>query len=373
MPIPVAYLITELSVGGAQSALLRLLRGINRKRFVPSVGCLFYGDGASGEAIRTLGIPVFDAGMHRKTDWRALCSVFHWLKVVRPIILHTSLFHANLIGRIVGRLAQVPIVLCSERTMAMEASWRYLLNRLTIGMVDGVIAVSENVRDFCITQVGLPQDKMFVIYNGVETETASMKTRGQARQELGLPLDALVVGAVLRLESVKGVDDLLRAFARVEVRHPVWLAIVGDGTEREALFALSKELGIAQRVFWAGQRNQASRLIPAFDLFVQPSRHEGMPNAVLEAMASALPIVATAVGGTPEVVVDGESGLLVPAGDLDAMAAAITRLLGDVELRHRMGQIGKQRVERFFSVEQMVLKTEQLYTNTLQKKGLFYE
>jgi len=372
MPIPVAYLITELSVGGAQSALLRLLRGINRKQFAPSVACLFNGDGATGEAIRALGIPVFDAKMQSKTDLRALFSVFHWLTIVRPIILHTSLFHANLIGRIAGRLAQVPIVLCSERTMAMESSWRYRLNRLTIGMVDGVIAVSETVRDFFVKQIGLPQDKMFVIYNGVETETASMKTKEQAREELGLPLDALVIGAVLRLEAVKGVDDLLRAFAQVEVKQPVYLAIVGDGTERELLFALAEELGITHRVFWAGQRNQASKLIPAFDLFVQPSRHEGMPNAVLEAMASALPIVATAVGGTSEAVADGESGLLVPAGDLEAIAAAITRLLDDAELRHRMGQIGRERVKDLFSVEQMVHKTECLYTSMLQKKGLFH-
>jgi glycosyltransferase involved in cell wall biosynthesis len=199
-----------------------------------------------------------------------------------------------------------------------------------------------------------------------------MKTKEQAREELGLPLDALVIGAVLRLEAVKGVDDLLRAFARVEVKHPIWLAIVGDGTEREPLLALAKKLGIAHRVFWAGQRHQAFKLLPAFDLFVQPSRHEGMPNAVLEAMASALPIVATAVGGTSEAVVDGESGLLVPAGDLESMASAITRLLDDAELRHRMGQIGRERVKDLFSVEQMVHKTECLYTSMLQKKGLFH-
>ncbi len=369
MSIPIAFLITELSVGGAQSALWRLLKGINRKRYSPFVGCLFNGNGTTAQAIRALDISVFDAGMRHKADWGALLRIYQWLRTFRPMILHTSLFHANLIGRVIGRLAGVPIILCSERTMAMEPPWRYQLNRLTINWVDGVIAVSEKVREFCISQVRLPSDKIRVIYNGVETTTTSPKTREQARQELGLPSNGVVIGAVLRLEPVKGADDLLHAFAHILKRSQAWLTIIGDGREREALHAMARQLGIDSHLIWAGYRDQAMDLLPAFDIFVQPSWHEGLPNAVLEAMASAVPVVATAVGGTPEVIIDGENGLLMSPRNPNALAEAISRLINDPELRYNLGQMGRRRVEQCFTLETMVLKTEELYEGLLRERG----
>ena len=168
MPVRVGYLITELSVGGAQSALLRLLTGLDRKRFSPAVACLYNGDGEPAEAIRSLGVDVFDARMHRRSELFALWRLDRWLRDVRPVILHTSLFHANLSGRVLARLAGVPVVVCSERTMAMESEWRYRVNRATIGLVTRVTCVSANVLDFCVHHIGLPADRLVVVPNGVE-------------------------------------------------------------------------------------------------------------------------------------------------------------------------------------------------------------
>lgn len=367
MAIPVSYLITELSTGGAQNALLRLLARLDRNRFSPTVACLYNGDGAVAQEIRALGVQVFDARMHHKADWTALLRLYRYVRQVRPTILHTSLFHANLPGRVLGRLAGVPIIVCSERTMAMESAWRYRLNRWTIGLVDRVTTVSANVRDFCISHVGLPADKLVLIYNGVELPEKPLASRQEARAELGLPLDSLVVGAVSRLDPVKGVAFLIQALARVEGAH---LVVIGDGPERATLASLAENLGIANRVRWAGHRRNAAHLLAAFNVFVQPSLYEGLPNTVLEAMAAGLPVVATAVGGTPEAVVNGETGLLVPPRDPSALAQAITRLLQAPDLRRKMGQAGREWVVQFFSVERMVAKTERLYAELLAEKGI---
>jgi glycosyltransferase involved in cell wall biosynthesis len=363
--IPILYLITELSTGGAQAALLRLLERLDRGRYAPAVACLYNGDGVVAQEIRALGFDVFDARMHYKADLLALLRLYRHIRRIRPAILHASLFHANLPGRILGRLAGVPVVICSERTMAMEGEWRYRLNRWTIGLVDCVIAVSVNVRDFCVSHIGLPPEKLVVIHNGVQVPETSVSLR-EARAELGLPLDGLVIGTVSRLYPVKGVDFLIRALVQVEAS----LVIVGDGPEHAALETLAADLGVADRIHWAGHRRDVPILLPAFDLYVQPSLHEGMPNTILEAMASGLPVIATAVGGTPEAVDDGITGLFVPPRTPDALAEAITALLRDPTLRRKMGRAGQERVKGHFSLEQMVRQTQALYERLLKTRGV---
>jgi glycosyltransferase involved in cell wall biosynthesis len=365
----ILYLITELSTGGAQAALLRLLKGLDRERFTPTVACLYNGDGAIAREIRVLGVPVFDAKMRHKAGLPALLRLYHHIRRVRPAILHTSLFHANLPGRVLGRLAGLagtpaPIIICSERTMAMEPEWRYRVNRWTIGLVDRVIAVSANVRDFCVSRIGLPDEKLVVIHNGVQVPASPLSPR-EARAELGLPRDGLVIGTVSRLDPVKGVDFLIRALAQTK---GVTLVIIGDGPQHAALETLASDLGVADQIHWAGHRRDVPHLLPALDVFVQPSLHEGMPNTVLEAMTAGLPVVATAVGGTPEVVVDGITGLLVPPCDPDGLAQAINALLGDPDLRRKMGRAGKERVARYFTVERMVEQTQRLYEQLLTEK-----
>jgi sugar transferase (PEP-CTERM/EpsH1 system associated) len=368
MSTPVLYLITELSTGGAQAALLRLLKRLDRDRFSPTVACLYNGDGAVAQEIRALGIDVFDAQMRNKADLPALLRLYRHVRRIRPAILHTSLFHANLPGRVLGRIAGVPIIICSERTMAMEPQWRYRVNRWTIGLVDRVIAVSDSVRDFCVSHIGLPAEKLVVIYNGVELPKGPFPSPREARAGLGLPAEGPVIGAVSRLEPVKGTSFLIQALAQVD---NATLVVIGDGAERTALKALAQDLGVAGRIQWTGHRRDVPTLLPAFDLYVQPSLHEGMPNTILEAMAAGLSVVATAVGGTPEVVDDGITGLLVPPRDPDALAGAITALLRDPSLRHKMGRAGPERVKDHFSLEQMVQQTQALYECLLKTRGVW--
>jgi sugar transferase (PEP-CTERM/EpsH1 system associated) len=367
----VFHLITELDIGGAQLALLRLLASQDRDRFVPIVACLYNGDGAVAQRIRALGVPVTDLGMTAKWRWDAFVRLYRLLRRERPTILHTWMFHANLPGRVLGTLARVPIIITSRRNENIGGVMREYLNRWTSCLDDRVIAVCELARQAEIKRARVSPEHVVTVYNGVDVERFSVaggQAAAQARRVIGIPVEAPLVGSVGRLHSQKGFSDLLTALAQVRRRIPsVRLFLAGDGELWADLEAQSRSLGLSEAVTFAGVRTDVPEILAALDVFVLPSLWEGMPNAVLEAMAAGLPVVATAVGGTPEVVVDGVTGLLVPPRDPDALARAIESLLRDPGLRRKMGQAGWKRVERCFSVEQMVRKTEYLYETLLNR------
>ncbi len=370
MPVPILHLITELSTGGAQKALARLLACMDQQRFDSAVVCLYNGDKAVAQEIRALNIPVTDLGMSAKWRLDALWRLYRLLRRERPVILHTWMFHANIPGRVLGRLAGVPIIISSERTMGQEGPIRRWLNRTTAPLTDRVVCVSKSVADFAARVIGIPPAKLVVIPNGIPLGDFRPGDQAKARATLEMPPSALVVGAVGRLQPVKGIHYLLEAFARLASDHPeAILLLVGDGPQRAQLERLARHVGGSERVCFLGSRSDVPRLLQAMDIFVLPSIWEGMPNAALEAMAAGLPTVATAVGGTPEVVVDGVTGLLAPPCNPDALAQAIARLLRNPDLRRKMGQAGQERVEQHFSIKETVRRTETLYEALLREKG----
>ncbi len=367
-PISVLHLITELSVGGAQSALVRLLENLDRERFSLQVACLYNGDGLPARQIRELGVPVIDLGMQE--DKRRLDAFWHLYRLLRqqkPDILHTWLFHANIPGRVTGRLAGVPVILSSERTMEMEGRTRRWLNRLTAPLADRILCVSQRVADFATQEIGLPGDRILVIPNGVDlSRYQDLPPDEQARQQFGLPTTGLLIGAVSRARPVKNLDVLLEAFALLktswkEGNPDLHLAIVGDGPLLPALQAQADRLKISPQVTFLGQQEDIPAFLASLDLFVLPSKFEGMPNAVLEAMAAGKPVIATAVGGVLEIITDGETGLLVPPDAPLPLAEAMQRLLEDEPLRQRLEAAGEQRVCQHFSLSSTTQLTAQLY------------
>ncbi len=367
-PIQVLYLITELGTGGAEKLLSQFLAHLNRDQFAPIVACLYGGDSTIAGEIRALGIPVIDLRMTAKWRWDALWRLYCLLRRERPTIIHTSMFHANLTGRVLGRLAGVPIIITWRHSIDIGGALREFVNRWTVQLDDRIVAVCELVRQTEIERARVHPDKVITIYNGIALEdfSADPLTAVRIRQIFDIPPDAPLLGSVGRMHRSKDFSNLLTAIAQVQELVPTVRALlVGDGELRDELVAQAQSLGLSDVVTFAGIRGDVPDILAALDIFVLPSLWEGLPLALLEAMAASLPVVATTVGGVPEVVVDGETGLLVPPQNPQSLAHALLTLLRDPARRCKMGQAGRKRVEKYFTVERMVQQTEALYEDLI--------
>ena len=371
--IDVLLLITELNVGGAERIVEQLASGLARDRCNVQVACL-YDPRAIGADIQAAGIPVIDLDMRNKVDLRAPYRLFRLLQEGNIQVLHAHLFHANFLAATVGRLARVPVIIATRHSVEIGGRYREWVNRLVRPLCDAVVAVSRQVYEAEAHRSGVNSDKLVMIPSGVreqildDVDQASME---RLRSMWKIQPESRLIGTVGRFVEPKGYTYLLDALAKIRTQISDTKALlVGDGALRRSMEEKARELGLSDTVVFTGTRRDVPGILALLDVFVLPSLWEGLPIALLEAMAAGLPIVATAVGGTPEVVVDGVTGLLVPPRNPDALAKAVLTLLHDPGLRQKMGQAGKERVREHFSVEKMVKETEGLYQRLLAEKGL---
>ena len=344
-PTRILYVITELDPGGAEKALHSLVARLDRERFAPEVACLS-GDGEVGRWIEAEGVAVHR--LHLRA-WNApLAAVRLWRLMRRGQfdLVHTFLFHANVLGRLATRLAAIPAVVSSVR-VEEPRRWHQLLNRLTWRLADRIVCVSKSTAEFFCRACGAASGRVIAIPNGVDTERYRPTDRPPAPIQ-----DPVRIVSVGRLDPQKGYDVLIEAARICTERDMVFeTTIAGDGPERAALQQQIDAAGLADTVRLVGRSDDVPVLLASSDLFVSSSRWEGMPNAVLEAMATGLPVVATSVGGTPEVVAHGRTGLLVPPEDPAALAAAMADLVLDATRRRELGCAGRARVEAEFTWE----------------------
>jgi glycosyltransferase involved in cell wall biosynthesis len=276
-------------------------------------------------------------------------------------VVVTMLFAADVIGRALGKWAGVPRIISSLRARNVHySSSRRWLVRVTMDAADAVVINSPHSREFAVVVEGVKPDRIFWIPNGVRVAQYTEPVRQEMlRKDLGLPNHGYLLGTVGRLTKQKGIDILLRTVALIN-NVDFSLVIFGIGEEDAALRALAVKLGLESRVHFVGYRRDLPVLLGALDLYVHPARFEGMPNAVLEAMAAACSIVATAVDGSRELIEDGKHGWLVPPDDPKALATAIRSALGDLNEARRRGVVARQRVAEHFSVEKMISRWEQV-------------
>jgi glycosyltransferase involved in cell wall biosynthesis len=362
------FVINSLRTGGAERHLVRLIGGLeDGNRWKTSVYCLSR-EGPFLAELAALGVPVL--GSDRRwtaTPWRLLSAfvdLWRSFRQERPAIVHCYLPPAIALGAVAARLARVPRVITTRRIVHTYEGRRAVLYRLVTAIADMcsdcVIAVCETAREQAI-QEGTPASKLVTIYNAVPASQAGAKS-----PEVGAGTP--VYGTVGELHPRKGLTNLLRAIPSVLRTLPESrFVIVGSGPERALLVKMARDLGVSDRVTFLGNRNDVAAVLASLDVFVLPSIAEGLPNALLEAMAAGLPVVATAVGGVPEIVQSGVNGMVVEPAAPDALAEALVRLGQDERLRSEYGAANRALVASNFSVERELAETTLVYRRLLDQ------
>lgn len=365
----VCLLISNLARAGAETQLVELALGLKRRRYSVEV-VLLRARNDFALSLAEAGVPVTALCRARWWDVAVLWRLYRHLRTTRPDVLHSFMFLANLAGVTAGRLAGVPGVIVSQRCSYEATLGRVLrlLARWSHRRADRLIVNSEAARREEV-EAGFPPERLDYVPNG----TRLAAPPALERDALELPGGPLVV-SVGQLEAVKGHLHLIEAWAAVRAAVPdATLILLGNGSLRAELEECARRKGVATSVRFLGFREPALPYLLACDLLVQSSVTEGMPNAVLEAMAARRPVVATRVGGVPEVVSDGETGVLVPPADPQALARAIVGLLADPDRRAVMGEAAWRRVRDHFLAERMVTLTEEAYRRSgrLPVRGLW--
>lgn len=372
----ILYLTSVLVTEGSQHVLLTLADQLDADRYKPLICCLTRRMDMLPR-FQQAGIEVVSLGMQSYSVpniFRAVNGLRALIRSRQIELIHTTNFSDGLFGRVVAKFVGVRVVLSSIHTFYdSKPRLELFLDIVTARLADGVIVVSEAVRQFAIADLKIPDSKIHVIHNGISClpVVKDIESIRRIRAEIGLRSDNSVVACVGSLKEVKGHKFLLQAVPLIlrDVPNTQFL-IIGDGPLKPELFSLAADLGIADKVFLAGSREDVRAILPAIDIFVQPSLSETFSISILEAMAAERPVVATKVGGVPELVEDGRTGLLVPPESPSAIAQAVLDLLAFPEKRRMFGLAGGRRFRDFFTDDKMVRRHDKTYEFYLDRKGV---
>jgi len=366
----VVHIIDRLPPDGAERLLCEVLR-YRSDDFDYQVLCLAEG-GVFEPIIRDMGVPVTILGKRRGIDLRLAWRLWRWLRISKPQIVHTHLFTADTWGRLVARLAGVPLVFSTVHSVN---SWQGPVHRLvdrTLALVTTrLIACTAQVADKLQNQDGIDAKRIVTLANGVDLQRFAAVMPVDIEQALDASGSGPWLAILGRLEPVKGQAYLLECLALLRDQGVAFRCVlIGDGPERDALVAQVVRQRLQEHVWFAGFRDRVPAWLAAIDVLVMPSRWEGLPMALLEAMALGKPVVAHAVGGIPDVVRDGQEGLLVPPHHPQQMVQALARLLGDAPLRQQMGARALARVRAHYSAEALSHAYEKLYQDAMTEQAV---
>lgn len=374
--IRVLHIYETLGVGGGEKLLLSMLRRIDRQHF-DTIACCLAARGPLGSEVEALGGRAIALNrLKNKHDWGVVFDLARLIRRERTDIVHVHLYNrASAYGRIAALLAKVPVIVATEHSLVTNRSCRERIAfRLLARHTDRIIANSVATRDYSSSSQHVNPDKYAVIYNGVEPSDFDVhETKPELREALSFAGYGQLVISVGRLVEVKGHRHLLEAVPLVLKQHPATgFLIVGDGPLEQDLKDQAQRLGIGRNIIFLGARSDVPKLLKAAELYVLSSLMEGFGLTIVEAMMSGLPVVATKVGGVPEIADEGRASILVPPRDPQSLAAAISRLLTDDERRRQMGQVGRAHALAHFTARRYVSDVEELYLSLLTKKSIRY-
>ncbi|MCB2199757.1 glycosyltransferase family 4 protein [bacterium] len=384
--IRVVHIITRLDPGGSAENTVLSAERVDPDRFKSTV---WTGPGISGE-----GPPLEYSdrlGLHLKVihhlvrpiepflDLRALLVLVRRLRKSKPDILHLHSAKAGVLGRVAAKLARSKAkviytphghLFSGYGGQSASRLFGWIEKRLA-SFADAIVGLTQDeVREFLQHGAG-SKEQFCVIPSGVELDPylADDDSRATIRTELNIPDDAPVVGFIGRFAEVKGPDQALEVIAKArEEISALHFLFVGDGEMRSALESQAKKLGLDDIIHWTGWRKDVPHLLKAMDLFLLTSRNEGQGRVLVEAMATRLPVVAMATGGVSEVVMDGKTGVLTAAGDVEATATAVVELLGNRNVHHAFADAGRERAIKHFSLHVMIQRLERLYQGLLESR-----
>ena len=383
-PIRLVKVMTTFAAGGTEGQVANIARHIDRVRFDLQFVCLrkwgFYLD-----EIEQRKIPVTEYPLRSFFSPRAVLQQMRFaaqLRAQRTQIVHSYNFYSNVFAMPAAKLAGVPLKIASIRDQGVYLSnAQKLAQKLACRCADMILVNAESIRNWLIED-GYPPEKVRIIRNGIDlTRYAGTGAGSPIRTELGLPKDAPLVIMLARLNPQKGVDDFIKAAAMVRLKRPdvrfllvgEKLKYIGDGWGPDAgyhsyLHELCVNLGVDDSIVFTGHRSDVPALLAEGALSVLPTHSEGLSNTLLESMAAGLPIIATRVGGNPELVEDGVNGILVPPQAPATLANAILRILDDPALAQRFSAAARVKAREYFSMEKMIGDTEALYIDQLRAR-----
>lgn len=374
-PIRLLKFLAYLAIGGTERQILNIKAGIDRSQFQLHLGC--FGHFKDQVAVDWNDTPLEIYPIKKLYGIKAMKQALRltaYLRRHQIDIVHAYNFYANVFAVPAARLAGVPVVLASNRDTGHYWTARQRrVNKLVCRLAHGVVVNAEAIKKELIAE-GYAPERIIVVHNGIMCPPLKTAPAKKAiKRNLHVPVDAPLIGVVARLDRLKGIEYFVEAAKAVLSRVPdARFLVVGDtqvyAAYRDELKQLTARLGLEDRLFFMGFRLDVSDVLSALTISVLPSiAGEGLSNSLLESMAAAVPVVATQVGGNPEVVVDGETGLLVPPKNAEALASAICRILETPGLAEAMGQAGRRRVLEHFSNERMIERTQRIYDELLEQ------